>query len=118
MGQWYVLYLCVVTKFSDMGAYVTGSIFGRHLLIPHISPKKTWEGFAGALAFSTAGSFGVRALMPHPLGVLTSRDALVLGIGLGVRGGGRRSGGVDHQALHRVRKTPATCCRASAARSI
>jgi phosphatidate cytidylyltransferase len=82
-GQWYVLYLCVVTKFSDMGAYVTGSLIGKHLMIPHISPKKTWEGFFGALAFSVGGSFAVRALASHNLHALSSTDALVLGLGLG-----------------------------------
>ena len=42
------------------------------------------EGFAGALLFSTAGSFGLRALLPQPLGALSAYDALFLGIGLGV----------------------------------
>ena len=82
-GHWYVLYLCVVTKFSDMGAYLTGSVIGKHLLIPHISPKKTWEGFFGALAFSTGGSLAMRYFMPAQLGVLSFWDALVLGLGLG-----------------------------------
>ncbi len=82
-GQWYVLYLIVVTKFSDMGAYVTGSLIGKHPLIPHISPNKTWEGFFGALAFSTGGSFALRALIPGGLGALTMVDTLVLGLVLG-----------------------------------
>lgn len=82
-GQWYVLYLIVVTKFSDMGAYVTGSLIGKHKLIPHISPNKTWEGFFGALAFSTGGSFAMRALLPGGLSALTPTDALVLGLVLG-----------------------------------
>ena len=47
-GQFYVLYLIAITKFSDMGAYLTGSVIGRHLMVPHISAKKTWEGFFGA----------------------------------------------------------------------
>src|SRR4249920_3074633 len=64
MGQFYVLYLVAVTKFSDMGAYLTGSLIGRHQLIPHISPKKTWEGFFGALAFSLLASLGLFHLMP------------------------------------------------------
>ena len=41
-----------------MGAYLTGSLIGRHPLVPHISPKKTWEGFFGALAFSLLASVG------------------------------------------------------------
>jgi phosphatidate cytidylyltransferase len=85
-GQWYVLFLCVVTKFSDMGAYVTGSLIGRTPLIPHISPNKTWEGFFGALAFSTGGAFALHALLPskaNGLGALSNLDLLVLGLGLG-----------------------------------
>src|SRR4051795_9233436 len=70
-GQFYVLYLVAVTKFSDMGAYLTGSVIGRHQMIPHISPKKTWEGFFGALAFSLLASWGMWKLMPRQLSALT-----------------------------------------------
>src|SRR5438094_4667279 len=52
MGQFYCLYLIAVTKFSDMGAYLTGTVIGRHPLIPHISPTQTREGFCGAMALS------------------------------------------------------------------
>src|SRR5213594_2133146 len=51
-GQFYVLFLIAVTKFADMGAYLTGSVVGRHLMVPHISAKKTWEGFFGAIVFA------------------------------------------------------------------
>ena len=33
---------------SDVGGYATGVFFGRHLLAPRISPKKSWEGLAGS----------------------------------------------------------------------
>jgi len=82
-GHLYVLWLLVVTKFSDMGAYVAGSLFGKHPLVPHISPKKTWEGFFGALAFSTAGACGFLALMHRQLTYLRQTDAMVLGLVLG-----------------------------------
>jgi phosphatidate cytidylyltransferase len=36
--------------FSDVGGYFAGILFGRHLMVPRISPKKTWEGSAGSLA--------------------------------------------------------------------
>ena len=55
-GTYYVLYFILVTKFSDTGAYVTGSLIGKHKMIPRISPGKTWEGFAGAMVWSTAAS--------------------------------------------------------------
>ncbi len=82
-GQFYVLYLIAITKFSDMGAYLTGSLIGRHKLIPHISPKKTWEGFFGALAFSLLASVGMFWLMPERLGILTWTHAAILGPILG-----------------------------------
>ncbi|MDQ3621662.1 MAG: phosphatidate cytidylyltransferase, partial [Verrucomicrobiota bacterium] len=83
-GHLYVLWLITVTKFSDMGAYVTGSLFGKHLLIPHISPKKTWEGLFGALAFSVAGGCGLLALLPGQLSYLKQSDAVILGLVLGI----------------------------------
>src|SRR5437667_9471163 len=58
-GQFYCLYLIAVTKFSDMGAYLVGSAVGRHQMIPHISPKKTWEGFFGALGLSLLASLAI-----------------------------------------------------------
>ncbi|MEO5718956.1 MAG: phosphatidate cytidylyltransferase [Chthoniobacterales bacterium] len=82
-GQFYVFYCIAITKFSDMGAYLTGSAIGKHKLVPHISPKKTWEGFFGALAFSLLASVGLFALMPGHLSVLNWTHAVVLGLLLG-----------------------------------
>lgn len=82
-GQFYVILLLVVTKFSDMGAYVFGSLFGKHPFVPHISPKKTWEGFCGALIASVLGGLWVYALMPQKLGVLRFEDIIILSVVLG-----------------------------------
>ncbi len=82
-GQFYVLYLIAITKFSDMGAYLTGSAIGRHQMVPHISPKKTWEGLAGALFFSLLASWGMLSLMPGHLSLLNWTHATVLGLLLG-----------------------------------
>jgi len=83
MGQFYCLYLIAVTKFSDMGAYLTGSLIGRHPLIPHISPKKTWEGFFGAMGFSLLASLALFKLMPGHLAALNWTHATILGLLLG-----------------------------------
>jgi len=82
-GHFYVLYLIVITKFSDMGAYLTGSVLGKHLLIPHISPKKTWEGFFGALGFSLLGSYAMLSMMHGKLSLINYANGTALGLLLG-----------------------------------
>ncbi|MFG6476500.1 phosphatidate cytidylyltransferase [Microbacterium sp. P06] len=48
-GEWWALAFIIVTVAADTGAYATGLTIGRHPMAPRISPKKTWEGFGGAL---------------------------------------------------------------------
>ena len=49
----------------DTGAYVSGLSFGRHPMAPTISPKKTWEGFAGAAAASVIAGVLLSLFMIH-----------------------------------------------------
>lgn len=79
-GQYYVLYFILVTKFSDLGAYVTGSLFGKHKMIPRISPGKTWEGFAGAIVISTAASVAYATIARNHLPEMTILHAIILGV--------------------------------------
>lgn len=82
-GRFYVLYFIGVTKFSDLGAYVIGSLFGRHKMIPRISPGKTWEGFGGALVISTATSLIFASVAGDKLPGMTPIHAVLLGVVLG-----------------------------------
>ncbi len=51
-----IITFIAVTAASDIGGYVAGVLFGKHPMAPVISPKKSWEGFAGsALACVVAG---------------------------------------------------------------
>ena len=53
IDKWLVLLLLLIVAIGDTVAYFAGRAFGRHLLAPRVSPKKTWEGsvagFAGSL---------------------------------------------------------------------
>lgn len=82
-GRYYVLYFVLVTKLSDTGAYVVGSLIGRHKMIPRISPGKTWEGFGGALALATLASLLFVHLAGDKLAGMNYGHALILGLLLG-----------------------------------
>jgi phosphatidate cytidylyltransferase len=46
----------VTVVFADIGGYVAGVLFGKHLMVPAISPKKSWEGLGGSLLFGISAS--------------------------------------------------------------
>lgn len=47
-GEWWTLAFLITVISIDTGAYASGLMFGKHKMAPRISPKKTWEGFAGS----------------------------------------------------------------------
>ena len=83
-GKYFLLYFILLTKFSDMGAYLVGSLIGRHKMIPRISPGKTWEGFVGAIFISTGASVAFVHFLGGHLAGMNLRHAIVLGIILSV----------------------------------
>ncbi|MFL6100697.1 MAG: phosphatidate cytidylyltransferase [Actinomycetales bacterium] len=49
-GPWRELACIILVVGSDTGGYVVGVLLGRHPMAPSVSPKKSWEGFAGSVA--------------------------------------------------------------------
>ena len=87
-GRWLLLYMIVVVKFTDIGAFFVGSWIGRHKLIPRISPAKSWEGVIGGVLIATAVSVGTYCACGGRLGPvrLHLHDALLLALILSVSG--------------------------------
>jgi phosphatidate cytidylyltransferase len=57
----------VTVVFADIGGYVAGVLFGKHLMAPAISPKKSWEGLGGSVLFGiTAAVLTVAFLLDKP----------------------------------------------------
>lgn len=76
-GEWFVLFVALVTWAADTGAYYAGTLWGRHLLAPSVSPKKTVEGVFGGVAFATGAALLAHAWFVPQLSLL---DTLVLGL--------------------------------------
>ncbi len=64
-GEWWVLAFLIVSVAADTGAYAAGISFGKHPMAPRISPKKTWEGFGGAVVFALGAGVLLALFMLH-----------------------------------------------------
>ncbi|GAB5513366.1 MAG: phosphatidate cytidylyltransferase [Rhodopirellula baltica] len=89
-----LLTMIATTKSADAGAYFAGKAFGRHKLIPRLSPGKTWEGAVGGVVMSTLVAMAcLRWLFPAlvsdaiPLSSLPSTSwAFIFGPALAITG--------------------------------
>jgi len=52
-GAGLVLFLIFLTQFNDVAQYTWGKLFGKHKIIPKVSPNKTWQGFLGGVFTTT-----------------------------------------------------------------
>jgi phosphatidate cytidylyltransferase len=82
-GKLWALFLIVTVWAGDISAFLSGSLWGKHKLYPKISPKKTYEGLAGAIVGSVivALIYG-RLLLPG----LGKGLCILLAVGLGLLG--------------------------------
>lgn len=82
-GEDLLLLLFICVTFSDSGAFLVGTRFGKHRMAPGVSPKKSWEGAAGGLAAAVGG-----ALVAHFwfFQSLPLAHAILLGLLLGGMG--------------------------------
>lgn len=83
-GHRRVFFFILVTVFSDIGGYAAGVLFGKHPMAPSLSPKKSWEGFAGSvLACAVVGAVSLPLLLDGAwwigaiIGVITAATATV-----------------------------------------
>ena len=82
-GKWWVLALFIITKISDSAAYLGGTKWGRHKLIPRISAKKTIEGSAFGVLGAVIASLVCRLFFIQELGWI---KIIILGILLSIAG--------------------------------
>jgi phosphatidate cytidylyltransferase len=82
-GLWWLMTIIPITWFSDVLAYVVGSRWGRHKMTPHLSPGKTWEGWAGGVVAGTLTGTGLASVWSAlELTGLTPITGLLMGLTL------------------------------------
>lgn len=75
-----LFYVVLICKGGDIGGYCFGRLFGKHKLIPHISPGKTIEGALGSLATSVAIAYFLNGPILQGVVDLPSWGALLAGV--------------------------------------
>ena len=84
--NYYFLIFVLLTKISDIGAYVVGTVSnklmkgGNHKMVPSISPGKSWEGAAGGLIITILLAIGFHYLFPQAKVVGSIPIAIITGI--------------------------------------
>jgi phosphatidate cytidylyltransferase len=64
-GSGRVFSLMIGVVCSDVGGYAVGVLFGKHPMVPSISPNKSWEGLAGSLLFGVTATALSAILLAH-----------------------------------------------------
>lgn len=75
-GLWPLFMFISVVKFSDIGAYTAGKLFGKHKFAPSISPGKTWEGMAGAIVIAVLAA----VIFATVCDIMNIRTAVLFGV--------------------------------------
>jgi phosphatidate cytidylyltransferase len=88
-GMWWLITTVTAVWLADTGAYTLGRRWGKHQMTPRLSPKKTWEGYAGSV-LGGALSSGVLSVFWHigaayanPQTALTWQTGALLGALIG-----------------------------------
>ena len=84
-GLFWLALVLPAAWFGDMAAYFIGSRFGKHLLSPRLSPKKTWEGYWGGVIFGTMVTTGLAVIWHRLAGLaVTWWQGAALGLVLSI----------------------------------
>jgi len=83
-GVYLTLFLYGCVAFSDAAAYMIGRQWGRHKMTPHVSPKKSWEGYAASVVGGALFGGVVGGLVHSD--VLNAGHGALIGLLIGILG--------------------------------
>jgi phosphatidate cytidylyltransferase len=84
LGLPWLLLSVLAAAMTDTGAYLFGSLFGKHKIAPALSPKKSWEGYFGGVIVGALSTWLGALLLANYFPGLNPVHGLILGIVLGV----------------------------------
>ena len=83
-GSRFIVCLILLSKCGDIGGYLGGTFFGRHRIMPRVSPKKSWEGAIGGLLLTFGAAFLFDALWPGIFSGLAGLSLLLFALAVNV----------------------------------
>lgn len=83
-GKALLMTMFIMIWLNDTGAFLVGSMIGKHKLFPRISPKKSWEGFVGGVVFSILAGVIVKLCFPDFFETISMPSLCGLGLVVGI----------------------------------
>lgn len=84
-GRLWLFYVILISKITDVGAYICGKMWGKRKLAPSISPKKTFMGAVGGLLVAVVASFLFAQMIPeYGAFYMTPYESVILGVVLSI----------------------------------
>jgi phosphatidate cytidylyltransferase len=83
-GLLWVLLVFPIISLADSGGYIFGRLFGKHKMLPIVSPKKSWEGYLGGILMGGLGGWGLASLWHIASSAILPMHGLILGIAISI----------------------------------
>ena len=83
-GLYWTMLVFPIISLADSGAYIFGRPFGKHKMLPVVSPKKSWEGYIGGIIVGGLGGWGLAALWHIACTPVLPIHGLILGLVISV----------------------------------
>ena len=82
-GAWWTMLSLGLVMLVDLGAYAIGVKFGKHKIFPRLSPRKSWEGYAGGIFFGVGFGALLALLLPSVMPELAVWEGALMGLLIG-----------------------------------
>jgi len=83
-GLFWILLVLTIISMADTGAYAIGRAFGKHKMLPLVSPQKSWEGYLGGIVTGILVGWGLAALWHNFTPSILPVHGILLGVAISI----------------------------------